>query len=88
MANLDFSSKQKMATLLGINNLFNINECLVAQGDIKNIGKTVESLVIKFDQKKFEEYLFSRSESPRLPVNTGVSPPGSAPPERVLMTHT
>ena len=42
-------------TLLGTS--FSINENAVAQADVQLLGKTVESLVIEFDQGKFEKFL-------------------------------
>ena len=35
------------------------------QGDVTFMGKTVESLVMKFDQAKYKEFLSSGSKSPR-----------------------
>ena len=58
-----FSDKQEMATPLGIT--FSTDEQVVAQGDVTCMGKTVESLVVEFDQTKYEEFLSSNSESPR-----------------------
>ena len=52
-----------MATLLG--NTFSTDEQVVAQGDVTYMGKTVESLVVEFDQAKCEEFLSSGSKSPR-----------------------
>ena len=45
-----------MATLLGIT--FSTDEQVVAQGDVTYMRKTVESLVVEFDQAKYEEFLF------------------------------
>ena len=39
---------------------------VVTQGDVTFIGKMVESLVVKFDQAKYEEFLSSGSKSPRV----------------------
>ena len=36
------------------------------EGDITFMGKIVESLVVKFDQAKYEEFLSSSSKSPRV----------------------
>ena len=44
-----------MATLLG--NTFSTNEKAVAQANLKLIGSTVESFVVKFDQEKFEKLI-------------------------------
>ena len=52
-----------MATPLGTT--FSTDEQVVAQGDVTFMGRTVESLVIEFDQAKYEEFLFSGSKSPR-----------------------
>ena len=38
----------------------------MAQGDVSFIGKMVESLVVEFDQVKYEEFLSSGSKSPRV----------------------
>jgi len=54
-----------MATPLG--SIFFTDEQVVAQGDITFMRKTVESLVIEFDQAKYEEFLSSGSKSPRVP---------------------
>ena len=45
-----------MATPLGIT--FSTDEQVVAQGNVTCMGKMVESLVIEFDQAKYEEFLF------------------------------
>ena len=37
----------------------------MAQGDVTYMGKMVESLVVEFDQAKYEEFLPSGSKSPR-----------------------
>ena len=50
-----------MATPLGTS--FSTNENAVAQADVQLLGKMVESLVIEFDQEKFEEFLSSGSVS-------------------------
>ena len=52
-----------MATPLGIT--FSINEQVVAQVDITYMGKMVESLIVEFDQVKYEEFLSSCSKNPR-----------------------
>ena len=56
-----------MATPLGTT--FITDEQIVAQGDVLYKGKTVESLVVEFDQAKYEEFLFQLLEpkDPRLP---------------------
>lgn len=51
-----------MTTLEG--NVFISDELLVAQDNVKSIGKTIESLVIESNQAALEEYL-SGSESPK-----------------------
>ena len=53
-----------MATLLG-NLTFSTDEQVVVQGDINFVGKMVESLVVEFDQVKYEEFLSSGSKSPK-----------------------
>ena len=50
-----------MATPLGTS--FSTDENVVAQADVQLLGKMVESLVIEFDQEKFEEFLSSGSAS-------------------------
>ena len=52
-----------MATPLGTT--FSTDEQVVAQGDVTFMGKTVESLVVEFNQAKYEEFLSSGSKSPR-----------------------
>ena len=52
-----------MATPLG--NTYSTDEQAVAQGDVIYMGKTVESLVVEFDQAKYEEFLSSGSKSPK-----------------------
>jgi len=51
-----------MTTPLGTT--FFTDEQVVAQGDVSFMGKTVESLVVEFDQVKYEEFLSSGSKSP------------------------
>ena len=53
-----------MATLL--RTTFSTDEQVVAQGDITFMGKMVESLVMEFDQAKYEEFLSFGSKSPRV----------------------
>ena len=45
---------------------FFIDEQVVAQDDVSFMRKMVESLVMKFDQVKFEEFLSSGSKSPKV----------------------
>jgi len=52
-----------MATPLGIS--FSTDENTVAQADVRLLGKMVESVVIEFDQEKFEEFLSSGSACPK-----------------------
>ena len=52
-----------MATPLGTT--FSTDEQVVAQGDVTYMGKIVKSLVVEFDQAKYEELLSSSSKSPR-----------------------
>ena len=50
----------------------------MAQGDVTYKGKTVESLIVEFDQAKYEEFLSSGSKSPKARayhrVFTGICP--------------
>ena len=55
-----------MATPLGT--LFVTDEQIVAQDDVLRKGKMVESLIIEFDQAKYEEFLSSGSKSPKTRV--------------------
>ena len=52
-----------MATSLGTT--FSTDEQVVAQGDVTFMGRTVESLVVEFNQAKYEEFLSFDSKSPR-----------------------
>jgi len=52
-----------MATPLGTT--YSTDKQVVAQGDVNFKGKTVESLVVEFDQAKYEEFLSSGSKSPK-----------------------
>ena len=65
-----------MATPLGTT--FITDEQVVAQGDVLYKGKMVESLVVEFDQTKYEEFLSSCSKSPKARayrrVSTGTCP--------------
>ena len=57
-----------MVTPLGI--VFSTDEKTVVQADLKLLGSTVKSLVVEFDQEKFEE-LFSLSPvSPKVSSET------------------
>jgi len=60
-----------MATPLGTT--FVTDEQIVAQDDVLRKGKMVESLVVEFDQAKYEEFLSSGSKSPRTRVCRRVS---------------
>ena len=42
---------------------FSTDKNIVAQADVRLLGKTVESLVVEFDQGKFEEFFSSGSAS-------------------------
>jgi len=53
-----------MATPLG--NVFSTDEKAIAQVDFKLLGSTVESLIVEFNQEKFEELLSSGSISPKV----------------------
>ena len=61
---LNISPVQEMATPLGTT--FSTDEQVITQGDINFIGKTVESVVMKFDQVKYEEFLSSGFKGPRV----------------------
>ena len=50
-----------MASLLGTT--FSIDEQVVAQGDVTYMRKMIESLIMEFDQAKYEEFLSSGSKS-------------------------
>ena len=52
-----------METSLGTT--FSTDEQVMAQGDVTYMGKTIESLVVEFDQVKYKEFLSSGSKSPR-----------------------
>jgi len=52
-----------MATTVG--EIILSDEMIVAQSDEVAAGTMVESLVIEFDQAKYEEYLSSDASSPR-----------------------
>ena len=52
-----------MAIPLGIS--FSTDEQVVAQGNVTYMEKMVESLIMEFDQAKYEELLSSGSKSPR-----------------------
>jgi hypothetical protein len=49
-----------MATPLGILS-YHTDEEMVAQSDTKLLGSTVESLVVEFDQERYEKFLSSKS---------------------------
>jgi len=53
-----------MTTPLGTT--FSTDEQVVAQSDVTFMKKMVESLVVKFDQTKYEEFLSSCFKSPRV----------------------
>ena len=53
-----------MATPLGTT--FSTDEQVVTQGDVTCMGRMVESLVVKFEQAKYEEFLSSGSKSPKV----------------------
>ena len=55
---------QEMATPLGTT--FSTDEQVVAQGDVSFMGKMVESLIVKFDQAKYEKFISSDSKSLRV----------------------
>ena len=43
--------------------IFSTDENMMTQADVNFIGTTVESLVVEFDQAKYEEYLSSSSKT-------------------------
>ena len=45
---------------------FSTDEQVVVQGDVTFMRKMIESLVVKFDQAKYEEFLSSGSKSLRV----------------------
>ena len=53
-----------MVTPLGTS--FFIDENAVAKADVQLLGNMMESLVIEFDQGKFEKFLFSGFVSPKI----------------------
>src|SRR4051812_16056998 len=54
----------RLATPLGIESTVLVSEeLLVAQDDIRSIGKTVDTLLMELDQQACEAYLSSGSES-------------------------
>ena len=65
-----------MVTPLGTT--FVTDEQVVAQGDVIYKGKSVESLVVEFDQAKYEEFLSSGSKNQKARayrrVSTGICP--------------
>src|SRR3954467_7709528 len=53
----------RLATLLGTESKVLIfEELLMAQDDIRSIGKSVDTLLMELDQQAFEAYLSSNSE--------------------------
>ena len=58
-----FFEEQKMMTPLG--SVFSTDEKTIAQIDLKLLESKVESLVVEFDQEKFEELLSLSSISPK-----------------------
>src|SRR4051812_44897778 len=71
----------RLATPLGTeSNVLVSEELLVAQDDICSIGKTVDTLLMEFDQQAFEAYLSLGSEGsaagrPRRMHRTGIPMP-------------
>ena len=67
-----------MASLLGTT--FSTDEQVVAQGGVTYMGIMVESLIVEFDQVKYEEFLSFGSKSPRArqyrKVSSGTRSPG------------
>ena len=60
----NFLPAQEMVTLLGT--AFSTDEQVMAEGDVNFMGMMVKSLVVEFDQAKYEEFLSSGSKSPRV----------------------
>jgi len=60
-----------MATPLGIT--FSTDKQIVAQGDVISMGRTVESLIVEFNQAKYEEFLSSSSKNPKARLYCKVS---------------
>jgi len=60
-----------MATPLGTS--FSTNKNAVVQADVRLLEKTVESLIVEFDQEKFGEFLSSGFVSPKAIGNTAKS---------------
>ena len=52
-----------MATPLGIS--YFTDEEMVAQSDTKLLGSTVESLMVEFDQERYEKFLSTGFSSPK-----------------------
>ena len=52
---------------------FSTNEQVVVQGDVIFKEKMVESLIVEFDQAKYEEFLSFGCKSPRVRLNRKVS---------------
>jgi len=52
-----------MATLLETS--FSTDENVVVQADVRLLGRTVEFLIVEFDQEKFGEFLSSGSARPK-----------------------
>src|SRR5205809_73881 len=53
----------RLATLLGtVNEILVSEELLVAQDDIRSIGKSVDTLLMELDQQALEAYMSSASE--------------------------
>ena len=61
---MHFLTKQKMVIPLGSS--FSTDDNTVVQADVKFIRSMVESLIVEFDQEKFEEFLFVGSKSPKV----------------------
>src|SRR3954470_16418113 len=54
----------RVATLLGTESTVLVSEeLLVVQDDIRSIGKSVDTLLMKLDQQAFEAYMSSSPES-------------------------
>lgn len=57
--------ENRLTTLLETtSNIIILEELLVAPNKINSIGKTVNTLMVESDQKAFEEYISSSSETP------------------------
>ena len=59
-----------MVTPLGIT--FSTDEQVMSQGDVTFMGRTIELLVVEFDQAKYKEFLSFSSKSQGAAVSQGL----------------